>query len=141
MNAITIHETLLSCAEGRVVLARDADQRPLLGVSAEVADAPKFVQIDRVTMLELERGGGRSAHGDDAALRGDRRRGLIRAARMQSGRALTHPAPSPAPPATPPPPNRSARASRRAATASRPSRPSARSARSERLNWLVLKKR
>ena len=56
MHAITIQETLLKCAEGRVVLARDADQRPMLGVSAEAGDAPKFVQIDRVTMLELERG-------------------------------------------------------------------------------------
>ena len=58
MSAITIQETLLHCTEGRVVLARDAEQRQLLGVSpmAEAADAPRFVQIDRVTMLDLERG-------------------------------------------------------------------------------------
>jgi hypothetical protein len=58
MHAITIQETLLTCPEGRVVLARDAEQRQLLGVSPrdEAPDAPQFVQIDRVTMLELERG-------------------------------------------------------------------------------------
>lgn len=57
MHAITIQETLLNCPEGRVVLARDAEQRQLLGVSpSDEADAPQFVQIDRVTMLELERG-------------------------------------------------------------------------------------
>ncbi|WP_280156288.1 hypothetical protein [Piscinibacter sp. XHJ-5] len=55
MHAITIQATLLNCPEGRVVLARDADQRPMFGVSV-TGQAPKFVQIDRVTMLELERG-------------------------------------------------------------------------------------
>ena len=55
---ITIQETLLNCRDGRVVLACDGEQRSLLGVSPleGEAGAPIFVQIDRVTMLELERG-------------------------------------------------------------------------------------
>ena len=53
MNAITIQHTLLHCGEARVVIANDAESRPLVGVSAE---GGRFVQIDRVTMLELERG-------------------------------------------------------------------------------------
>lgn len=58
MNVITIQTTLLDCGEGRVVLACDADARPLVGVSVQRGtDAePVFVQIDRVTMLDLERG-------------------------------------------------------------------------------------
>jgi hypothetical protein len=54
MAPITIQETLLDCAGGRVVLACDADHRAMLGVSPLEGQA--FVQIDRVTMLELERG-------------------------------------------------------------------------------------
>jgi hypothetical protein len=58
MNAITIQTTLLDCGEGRVVLANDAEARPLVGISMQRrSDAePVFVQIDRVTMLDLERG-------------------------------------------------------------------------------------
>lgn len=58
MHAITIQSTLLDCGEGRVVLANDAAARPVVGVSmaGRTADAPIFVQIDRVTLLELERG-------------------------------------------------------------------------------------
>ena len=56
MNAITIQETLLECVGARVVLANDADHRPLVGLSCEESGGPIFVQIDRVTMLELERG-------------------------------------------------------------------------------------
>ena len=58
MNAITIQQTLLDCGDARVVLANDAACRPVLGVSLAARDAgqPVFVQIDRVTMLELERG-------------------------------------------------------------------------------------
>lgn len=59
MDAITIQQTLLECGAARVVLANDAASRPVVGVSVEAADSdghPVFVQIDRVTMLELERG-------------------------------------------------------------------------------------
>jgi hypothetical protein len=58
MNAITIQQTLLDCGEARVVLANDAACRPVVGVSLAACGAgePAFVQIDRVTMLELERG-------------------------------------------------------------------------------------
>lgn len=57
MNTITIQQTLLQCGEGRVVLARDGERRPVLGLSLQGKGvAERFVQIDRVTMLELERG-------------------------------------------------------------------------------------
>ena len=58
MNAITIQTTLLDCGEGCVVLASDGDARPLVGVSVPRGSdaAPLFVQIDRVTMFDLERG-------------------------------------------------------------------------------------
>jgi hypothetical protein len=57
-SSITIRETLLDLDEGRVVLANDAAHRPIFGVSPQDGDpgVPVFVQIDRVTMLELERG-------------------------------------------------------------------------------------
>lgn len=57
-SSITIRETLLDLDEGRVVLADDAAHRPIFGVSPPDGDpaVPAFVQIDRVTMLELERG-------------------------------------------------------------------------------------
>jgi hypothetical protein len=54
MNAITIQQTLLECGNARVVLANDAELRPVVGLSS--CDGADFVQIDRVTMLELERG-------------------------------------------------------------------------------------
>ena len=53
MSAITIEETLLSCVDGRLVVASDAQHRSMLGVSP--GDG-RFVQIDRVTLLELQRG-------------------------------------------------------------------------------------
>ena len=58
MHPITIRETLLNRDDGALVLASDAQERPLVGVSPPTGDAesPAFVQIDRVTMLELERG-------------------------------------------------------------------------------------
>lgn len=59
MNAITIQQTLLECGgEARVVLANDANERPLMGLSLALGadQPPTFVQIDRVTMLELQRG-------------------------------------------------------------------------------------
>jgi hypothetical protein len=58
MTAITIQTTLLDCGEGRVVLANDGQARPLVGVSMQrpTDAAPIFVQIDRVTMFDLERG-------------------------------------------------------------------------------------
>ena len=54
MTAITIQQTLLQCDDGEVVLAHDDEQRLLLGVSPRQGGT--FVQIDRVTMLELQRG-------------------------------------------------------------------------------------
>jgi hypothetical protein len=56
MNAITIQHTLLDCGDARVVLANDAQRRPLLGMSCDGPGRPVFIQIDRVTMLELQRG-------------------------------------------------------------------------------------
>ena len=52
--SITIQETLLNFGDGRVVVACDADHGAMLGVSPR--DGGSFVQIDRVTMLELQRG-------------------------------------------------------------------------------------
>lgn len=56
MNAITIQQTLLECGSARMVLANDAEARPLVGLSCVDEGGRSFVQIDRVTMLELERG-------------------------------------------------------------------------------------
>ncbi|HJV59462.1 MAG TPA: hypothetical protein VJ743_00895 [Albitalea sp.] len=58
MTAITIQETLLDCGgEARVVLANDESERPLVGLTMDAGTKARvFVQIDRVTMLELERG-------------------------------------------------------------------------------------
>jgi len=58
MHAITIQQTLLECGNARVVLANDEASRPVVGVSMPRTGGrqPIFVQIDRVTMLELERG-------------------------------------------------------------------------------------
>jgi hypothetical protein len=59
MNAITIQQTLLECGgDARVVLANDEAARPLMGLSWALGNdrPPAFVQIDRVTMLELQRG-------------------------------------------------------------------------------------
>ena len=57
MSAITIQQTLLDWGHARVVLANDASSRPMVGVAVDRGEAgPSFVQIDRVTMLELERG-------------------------------------------------------------------------------------
>ena len=52
MSAITIQQTLLDCGQARMVLAADSDHRPVVGVMR----SGDFLQIDRVTMLELERG-------------------------------------------------------------------------------------
>lgn len=54
MNAITIQQTLLDCGQARMVLASDSSQRPMVGVMHGAGGG--FLQIDRVTMLELERG-------------------------------------------------------------------------------------
>lgn len=54
MNALTIQKTLLDCGDARVVVASDREHRSMLGLSRD--DGAVFVQIDRVTMLELERG-------------------------------------------------------------------------------------
>jgi hypothetical protein len=56
MSAITIEKILLNCGEGRVVVASDGERRPMLGVSPCEGHAGSFVQIDRVTVLDLQRG-------------------------------------------------------------------------------------
>ena len=58
MHPITIEQTLMQCGDTRVVAAKDSEQRAMVGVSHGNHDAGNFVfvQIDRVTMLELERG-------------------------------------------------------------------------------------
>lgn len=59
MADFTIQETLLECGgDARVVLACDEASRPVVGLSVDAGadDNCVFVQIDRVTMLELERG-------------------------------------------------------------------------------------
>jgi hypothetical protein len=56
MTDITIEETLMNCVDGRVVRASDAEHRSMLCVSPLDGEAGSFVQIDRVTMLELQRG-------------------------------------------------------------------------------------
>jgi hypothetical protein len=52
MSFITVQETILTGADGHVFVACDADQRSMLCVS----QAGSLVQIDRVTMLDLQRG-------------------------------------------------------------------------------------
>lgn len=57
MPPITIQRTLSLDGEGTVVLADDAERRAFVGACRSGADGDLvFVQIDRVTMLELERG-------------------------------------------------------------------------------------
>jgi hypothetical protein len=56
MNAFTIQETLLDCGDARVVLASDSEHGSMVGLSRDDVAGAVFVQIDRVTMLELERG-------------------------------------------------------------------------------------
>lgn len=55
MPPITIQKTLAHYREGRVVIANDAQRRAFVGASLD-DEGFVFVQIDRVTMLELERG-------------------------------------------------------------------------------------
>ena len=57
MHAITIQKTLSHRDGHAIVLANDAQQRAFIGTpSGGGAGDYRFVQIDRVTMLELERG-------------------------------------------------------------------------------------
>lgn len=56
MSAIIIQETLLDCGSARMVLARDAQHSSMVGLSCDDGAGTVFVQIDRVTMLELQRG-------------------------------------------------------------------------------------
>ena len=57
-HPITIQQTLLQCGDARVVLASDSEHHSMVGVTYGPNDCglPTFVQIDRVTMLELQRG-------------------------------------------------------------------------------------
>lgn len=56
MHPITIHKTLCRSRDGQVVLADDAQRRSFVGTSIGEHGGFMFVQIDRVTLLELERG-------------------------------------------------------------------------------------
>ena len=58
MHPITIQRTLLQHHGERVVIAKDSEERSFVGMSHDEGEAGAFVfvQIDRVTMLELERG-------------------------------------------------------------------------------------
>jgi ferric-dicitrate binding protein FerR (iron transport regulator) len=58
MQPITIQKTLVDCGDACVVLATDSEQRFHVGASHGQSDEADFVfvRIDRVTMLELERG-------------------------------------------------------------------------------------
>jgi len=58
MHALTLHKTLEQFHGWRILLANDAQQRCFLGARHGHHDGDDFmfVEIDRVTMLELERG-------------------------------------------------------------------------------------
>lgn len=58
MHALTLHKTLEQFHGWRILLASDAQQRCFLGARHGHNDGDDFmfVEIDRVTMLELERG-------------------------------------------------------------------------------------
>jgi len=57
-HPITIEQTLLRSGDACLVLANDPQHRSMVGVSHRSSESglPAFVQIDRVTMLELQRG-------------------------------------------------------------------------------------
>ena len=59
MHPITIQRTLLQHDGEQFVIAKDSEERSFVGVGLGDGEAGAFVfvQIDRVTMLELERGG------------------------------------------------------------------------------------
>ncbi len=58
MHALTIHHTLPHYGDTHVAIASDQQQRSFMAISAERRhdDGLLFVEIDRVTLLELERG-------------------------------------------------------------------------------------
>ena len=58
MYPLTIHQTLSHYGDVDVVIASDRQQRSYMAVAAngDNSDALLFVEIDRVTLLELERG-------------------------------------------------------------------------------------
>ncbi|HEY2926287.1 hypothetical protein [Piscinibacter sp.] len=57
MHSITIQTTLAQHGDTRVVTANDAERRSFVGVAPSGRDGGfVFVQVDRVTLLELERG-------------------------------------------------------------------------------------
>ena len=58
MHPLTIHRTLTNYGDVEVVVASDSQRRSYMAVAAngDDRDALLFVQIDRVTLLELERG-------------------------------------------------------------------------------------
>ena len=58
MHPLTIHRTLTNYGDVEVVIASDSQHRSYMAVAAngDDKDALIFVEIDRVTLLELERG-------------------------------------------------------------------------------------
>jgi hypothetical protein len=58
MHALTIHHSLPHCGGADVAIASDRHQRSFMAVAAERGHAHSllFVEIDRITRLELERG-------------------------------------------------------------------------------------
>ncbi len=58
MHALTIHHTLPHCDGIAVAIASDRQHRSFMAVSAESGQDHRllFVEIDRITRLELERG-------------------------------------------------------------------------------------
>ena len=58
MQPTAIQQTLRHAGDEHIVISTDAQRRAFLGVSQGRAEADDFlfIQIDRVTMLELQRG-------------------------------------------------------------------------------------
>ena len=58
MDQLVIEQTLSHYVDMKAVIARDAEHRSFMGVPVDGNDdrALLFVEIDRVTVLELERG-------------------------------------------------------------------------------------
>ena len=58
MHALTIHHTLPHYGDSLVAIARDHQQRSFMAVTPDRGrdGSLLFVEIDRVTLLELERG-------------------------------------------------------------------------------------
>jgi hypothetical protein len=74
MQAIQIRKTLRHGGGEHIVIAQDPERRCYLGVSSRRDDPADFmfIEIDRVTMLELERG-----TADAATVMRDRCAGIV----------------------------------------------------------------